>query len=95
MVQCMEYWFLADVEKLKYYYGRGFDASPLPGTQPLETASKESVLKGLEKATKHTSKGSYSKGDHSFAILETLDVNKVCRASPWAARLIKVLKDAM
>ncbi|MBF0189742.1 MAG: DUF4276 family protein [Magnetococcales bacterium] len=95
MVQCMESWFLADKQKLVGYYGQGFQIASVPATQPVESAMKEDILSALSKASQRTTKGSYSKGNHSFAILESLDPEKVAQASPWACRMLQVLGDKL
>jgi hypothetical protein len=87
MVECMENWFLADIPALKAYYGSGFKENKLPSTNKgIEKVAKIVVYTGLEEATRTTRKGSYSKGDHSFSILEKIDPNKVTEASRWAKR---------
>jgi hypothetical protein len=92
MVQCMESWFLADVETLASYFGQGFQASALPRNPNIEEIAKPLVFRALEAATRQTkTKGSYSKGGHSFAILAVIDANKVRRASPYAERLATAL----
>lgn len=92
MVQCMESWFLADVETLASYFGQGFQESALPRNPNIEEIAKPRVFSALEAATRQTkTKGSYSKGGHSFAILAMIDANKVRRASPYAERLAAAL----
>lgn len=95
MVQCMENWFLADRKKVEDYYRDGFQASALPVTLPVENAMKADVLSGLSRASKNTKKGPYSKGDHSFSILETLDPQKVAQASYWACWLLETMEDVL
>lgn len=95
MVQCMENWFLADKQALANYFGKGFDSKPLPVTQPIEDALKADVLAGLSRASKETKKRAYSKGKHSFAILERLDPNKVAKEALWACRLLKTLDEIL
>ncbi|ADO68523.1 DUF4276 family protein [Stigmatella aurantiaca] len=92
MVQCMESWFLADVPALSAYFGKGFQASALPKNPHIEAVSKQDVLKGLENATRQAqTKGIYSKGGHSFAILALIDPVKVRHVSPHAERLAATL----
>lgn len=92
MVQCMESWFLADPETLEDYFGQGFQSSALPKNPHVENIPKITVFRALADATRQTkSKGSYSKGGHSFAILARIDPNKVRRASPHAERLAVAL----
>jgi hypothetical protein len=93
MVQCMESWFIADVDTLASYFGKGFDARKLPSApnDKIELVSKEKLLKGLDKATGKN----YSKGRHSFRILGSLDPKKIKDASPWAKRFFDALKSFM
>lgn len=92
MVQCMESWFLADPETLTAYFGQGFQASALPRNPDIEAVAKQHIFRALEAATRQTrTKGPYSKGGHSFAILAMLDPAKVRHASPHAERLAVTL----
>ena len=92
MVQCMESWFMADPDKLKNYFGKGFSANSLLNANSIETAAVDAVLVSLKKAAKVTSKGEYDKGRDSFKILALIDVEKVTKASPHAKRLIETLE---
>lgn len=91
MVQIMESWFLADVDALESFYGRGFRRQALPGNPSIEQVPKQDVLGGLAQATSGTAKGSYRKSSESFEILAELDPVKVRNASPFADRLFRAL----
>lgn len=92
MVQCMESWFLADPTELAQYFGQGFQTSALPRNPNIEAISKQDVFRALEAATRQTrTKGVYSKGGHSFAILARIDPAKVRGASVHAERLAVAL----
>lgn len=94
MTQCMESWFLADLDALAKFYGNGFDAKQL-GSIPdsVETIAKKDVFTRLENASEKTkTKGVYSKGGHSFKLLEKIDPNKVAAKSKWAKRFIEYTK---
>ncbi|MBL8848806.1 MAG: DUF4276 family protein [Planctomycetaceae bacterium] len=92
MVQCMESWFLADVEVLQQYFGNGFNQGALPATKNVETIAKSTVLNGLHSATRQSDKkGAYRKGRDSFELLERLNPQKVAAASMQARRLLSVL----
>ena len=92
MVQCMEAWFLADRIALQAYFGQGFAASALPGNQNFEDVSKELIFKALKLATRHSAKGEYGKGKHSFDLLAEIDPQAVQDRSPHAADLVQTLK---
>ena len=95
MVQLMESWFLADIDALKNYYGNKLNEKSFPNRKDIENISKDSVLASLDAATRDTQKGSYDKGNHSFAILGSVDPNKICDQSPWAKRFVTQLSDKM
>jgi hypothetical protein len=95
MVQIMESWFFADVEALKRYYGKEFNENSLPKRQDIENISKDDIFNILIKATNKTQKGKYSKGEHSFELLEIIDPHKVVNQSPWAKRFVDLLSDKM
>jgi len=92
MVQCMENWFLADRQCLVKFYGQGFNEKILPRKLNIEDAERNEVNEALRNATKRTTKGKYSKGAHSFDILERLNPDLVINNSPHAARLFKRLR---
>lgn len=96
MVASMESWFLADKEALGAYF-RGphrrehFNEGALPGRPDIEGINKPEAMAALGRATRQNqSKREYtdkSKGPHSFKILESLDPEKIARASYHAQRL--------
>lgn len=94
MVQCMESWFLADRDTLRDFFKQGFLENTLPGNPLIiESVPKQDVLSKLQQASQHCkTKAAYSKGDHSFALLASIDAAKVLQASPWAKRLVDTLK---
>ncbi len=91
MIQCMESWFLADLETLSRFFGQGFNSNSLSGNIQIESITKADVFRSLENASRHSQKGSYGKGAHSFKILEIINAEKVIAASPSARRLIHEL----
>lgn len=92
MAQIMESWFLADADALESFYGRqDFRRQALPKNPKVEEVPKQDVLDGLSKATQHTKKGRYNKGEHSFEILEKLCPKKVRKAAPYADCFIRAL----
>ena len=93
MVWCMEAWFIADRETLAAFFGQHFSASALPTREDVENIDKPDLYTGLENATLTCKKGKYGKGRHSFDILAQIDPAKVMTASPFARRLIDVLRE--
>jgi Domain of unknown function (DUF4276) len=87
MVECMEAWFMADKQALVTYYGKDFKQNALPRNTSIEEISKSDLYDGLNKATKDTTKGIYSKGGHSFEILSKIDAKRVIENSPHTKRL--------
>lgn len=92
MVQVMESWFLADRPALAAFYGHGFRENSLPGNLRVEEIRKDNVLRGLKAAAKSTTKGSYDKGAHSFAILGGIDPAVVESVAPAAKGFLDVLR---
>jgi hypothetical protein len=88
MVQVMESWFLADTDALKSFYGQKFQELALPQNPKIEDVPKLDVQRGLEQATRATTKGRYHKGKPSFEILAELDPAKVRCKSPYADRFL-------
>lgn len=95
MTQCMETWFLADLNALEKYFGNGFNRNCLPKTSPIEDALKIDIIKGIDDAARNTAKRCYDKGEHSFEILAMIDPLMVQEQSPWACRLFKLLDDIL
>ena len=93
MVQCMEAWFLADLQTLSRVFGNGFRPSALPRRADIEQIPKRELLGALENAARDSrTRRGYKKGRDSFELLEELDPEKVTAASPHAKRLVDVLK---
>lgn len=82
MVQVMESWFLADVDALEGYFGRGFNSGSLPKNPNVEEVPKRDVETRLEQAARGTRKGGYRKARDSFEILARLDPAKVRGGRP-------------
>ena len=92
MVQVMESWFLADKPALALFYGQGFRENSLPQNPSVEQITKADVLDGLDRATRHTTKGRYRKGSLSFDILGKINPRAVEQAAPYAKRLLDTLR---
>jgi hypothetical protein len=94
MTQIMEAWFLADRKALLDFYGSGFRESALPANPNVEQVAKEDIYRGLEAASKETSKKEYQKRLHGADILKHLDRHRVCadNHAPHCSRLFEVLE---
>jgi len=92
MVQCMEAWFLADIDTLENYFGCGFNRKNRSGLQNIEEVEKTDVFNRLKSIARQSGLGEYRKGSHSFDILKQIDPAKVCKASQHAKRLIDTLR---
>ncbi len=97
MVQVMESWLLADRETLGKYFGQGFNANRIPPEgRDIESIGKDGIYKSLAGATHSCEKkGRYSKRDHSFDLLASVDPERIVSASPWAKRFVEELKRKM
>ena len=91
MVQAMEAWFIADIEALKKFYGKGFKENAISKNPNVETIDKDSLEPSLKAATRDTSKGDYQKIQHASKLLELMDVVKVRQAAPNCDRLFTTL----
>jgi hypothetical protein len=92
MAVSMETWLVADRARLGAYYGKDFQPGALPTHAQLETVAKPALNNSLTQATRRTTKGEYSKGSHSFAILATLDPAELERRLPHAKRFFDFLR---
>jgi hypothetical protein len=95
MTECMESWFMADKQALATYYGKNFNKNALSKNTNIENISKQDLYDTLKKATRNTTKGSYSKGEHSFEILRKIDAKRVVICSPSAKKLEKRLNELL
>ena len=73
----------------------GFNDNALPDRSDIENISKDAVRTSLHESTRHTTKGSYSKGNHAFGILASIDPYKVIDKSPWTKRFVTLLSEKM
>lgn len=95
MVECMENWFLADRDALSDFFGPKFNVKKLPSNTKVEEISKNDIHESLKKETRDSKKGSYSKGNHSFEILASLNSSKIRDAAPYANRFFNRLKHVL
>lgn len=93
MVQTMEAWFIADVDALKEFYGKGFSERALPRNRNVETVPKADVERGLKAATRRTKPGEYHKTQHAPDLLKQISPAKVRAASAHCERLFAVLEE--
>jgi hypothetical protein len=95
MVQTMDAWFIADIETLEKFYGKDFKKNALPKNYNVENIDKDTLFNSLKKATRDTSKGEYHKIKHASKLLELIDADKICQASPSCNRLFTTLTAKM
>ena len=95
MVQTMEAWFIADIEALKQFYGKDFNANALPKNHLIETVVKNELEPALIKASKQTTAGEYKKIKHGAKLLSLIDSSKVRKASPHCDRLFTTLENKL
>lgn len=91
MVQTMEAWLIADREKLKEYYGRGFQETALPDNPNVEQIDKDALATALRNATRSTKKGSYHKTRHAPDILQRIRTAEVRAKAAYCDRLFQTL----
>ena len=91
MVQIMETWFLADRDALRGYFGPRFVENALKEWAEVEHLPKAKVLDALSKATADCPKP-YTKGKHSFELLERIDPARIEAACPHAKTLLNRLR---
>ncbi|MBE9125101.1 MULTISPECIES: DUF4276 family protein [unclassified Coleofasciculus] len=95
MVQTMEAWFIADIDALRDYYGKGFQESAIPKNPKVEDIEKNTLESALKAATRNTLKKEYHKTRHTSPILERLNVEKVRKAAPNCDRFFTTLTRIM
>lgn len=93
MVQAMEAWFIADIQTLTKFYGKGFKEKAIPKNSNVESIDKDSLEPSLKSATCNTTKGEYQKIKHASKLLELLDVDKVRQTSPYCDRLFTTIQE--
>ena len=91
MVQTMEAWLIADREKLREYYGQDFYEKALPDNPNVEEIEKDTLLKALKHATRHTKKREYHKTRHAPQILERIRASEVRQKASFCDRLFNTL----
>jgi len=91
MVQMMEAWFIADADKLKEFYGRGFNETAIPRDTDIERIEKSRLDSALKEATRNTSKKTYDKTRDAPKLLAIISASKVRAASQHCNRLFNIL----
>jgi hypothetical protein len=94
MICCMETWFLADRESLKYFFHDCWRDNSLPQWPDLTAVEKPRIFKALASATAACGKKRYSKGKISFDLLKSIDPAIVEQKCPDAKRLLDRLRQA-
>ena len=91
MVQTMEAWLIADREKLREYYGQGFQENSLPENPNVEQIAKNVLEEALKNATRNTRKGPYHKTHHAPEILGRIRPTEVKKKATFCSRLFNTL----
>jgi hypothetical protein len=86
----MENWFFADLDALERYFGKGFKRAVfVQGYADIEQVAKAQVYDLLDRATKPCPREKhYSKGAHSFKVLEQITPHLVYQKSPQAKAFV-------
>ena len=79
MVQVMEAWLIADLEKVEDYYGPDFNRNAIPANRNVEAIPKATLIDGLTEATRRTQKGAYKKIKHAADLLKLIRPEEVRR----------------
>ncbi len=95
MVQTMEAWFIADIDALRDYYGKGFQENAIPKNPKVEEIDKNRLESALKAATRNTLKKEYHKTRHASQLLERLNIEKVRKAAPNCDRFFTTLAQLM
>ena len=95
MVQMMEAWLIADRDKLKEYYGKGFRETALPPNRNVEQLSKGILLDALNQVARDTRKKRYEKckSRDGPGILEKIRSDKVRSRATYCDRLFTTILD--
>ena len=95
MVQTTEAWIVADVEALKHFYQKGFNAKAIPKNPDVERINKAELARALKNATRRTNKGEYHKTRHTPELLKKIAPAKVRKAARHCDRLFDTLTEEM
>ena len=91
MVTATETWLLADRQALSAYFPN-MSVNILPADNALEDRRRQDVLHGLQSATRPSSKGEYSKGRDSFALLAQVNPDALKSRLPHFRRFVETLE---
>jgi hypothetical protein len=81
MVQVMESWLMADLDRVEAYYGQGFNRHGIPANPNVEAIPKKDLLAAMAEATRRTQKGTYRKIRHAADLLKLIRPAEVRRAT--------------
>lgn len=93
MTQCMEAWFVADIDALMKYYGQQFNHKILPQNPAVESVPKKDIFNGLASAIRTTKKEKYHKTRHAPDLLELLNPEVVRQKAPQCNLLFQKLEE--
>ena len=95
MAQCMEAWFIADVDSIESFYGQGFRRNAIPPTADVEQIDKRRLISALANATRGTQKGAYHKVRHGLKLLTSISPEVVRGKARHCERLFVTLGRVM
>jgi hypothetical protein len=86
MVQCMECWFLADIDALCQHYGPDVRGA-LHGNPRVEEIPKKDAIERLDAATRRRFQRRYHKTKDALQLLKRIRPERVKQAAPHCRRL--------
>jgi hypothetical protein len=90
MTTCMETWFVADRDAMKFHFGVELQDSALPPLIQLESRTRHEIQDKLMHASRDCS-NRYAKGRRSFEILGKLNPDVLEKQLPSFARVRRIL----
>ena len=91
MVTSMETWLLADRQAIAAHFPN-MNTNILPPDTELEDRRRQDMLRILQDATRPSSKGEYSKGRDSFALLAQVNPDSLKNRLPHFRRFMETLE---
>jgi hypothetical protein len=90
MIQCMECWFLADIDALCQHYGPDVKGA-LHGNPNVEGIPKKDAIERLDAATRRRFQRRYHKTKDALSLLKRISPDRVKQAAPHCRRLFETV----